>query len=91
MHADNFDVYRARKLCLALARQGTVVGRDQVARLMKPSGLVGAGRGTRHRTTVAADVAARPGDLVNRSFRAPAPNRLWVADLTIQATPAGCA
>ena len=89
VHAANFDVYGARKLWLALARQGIDVGRDQVARLMKASGLVGAVRGTRHRTTVAADVAARPGDLVNRSFSAPAPNRLWVADLTYVSTWAG--
>ncbi len=88
-HRANFDVYGARKLWLALARQGTVVGRDQVARLMKASGLVGAKRGVRHRTTVAADIAARPGDLVNRTFSAPAPNRLWVADLTYVSTWAG--
>jgi len=89
VHGENYDVYGARKLWLALARQGVEVGRDQVARLMKASGLVGARRGTRCRTTVAADVAARPGDLVNRSFSAPAPNRLWVADLTYVSTWAG--
>ena len=46
-------------------------------------------RGKAKRTTVPADVAARPGDLVDRTFTAPAPNRLWVADLTYVATWSG--
>jgi len=40
-------------------------------------------RGRRTRTTIpAGDAAAWPPDLVNRDFRAPAPNRLWVVDIT---------
>ena len=53
---------------------------------MRELGLAGAVRGKVKRTTVPADVAARPGDLVDRTFTAPAPNRLWVADLTYDAT-----
>jgi putative transposase len=34
-------------------------------------------------------VAQRPGDLVERRFTAPAPNRLWVADLSYVATWSG--
>ena len=34
------------------------------------------------RTTVPDERAPRPADLVDRDFRAPVPNRLWVADLT---------
>ena len=34
------------------------------------------------RTTVPAEHAARPADLVQRHFDAIAPNRLWVADFT---------
>jgi hypothetical protein len=33
------------------------------------------------RTTEGDDRLDRPADLVERQFRAPAPNRLWVADL----------
>lgn len=33
--------------------------------------------------------ADRPGDLVNRQFRAEAPNRVWVADFTYVRTWAG--
>jgi putative transposase len=56
---------------------------------MRDLGLAGAVRGRTRRTTVPADVAARPGDLVERDFSASAPNRLWVADMTYVATWAG--
>ena len=49
---------------------------------MRELGLAGAVRGKVKRATVPAEVAARPGDLVDRTFSAPAPNRLWVADFT---------
>jgi putative transposase len=89
IHQGNYAVYGARKLWRALRREGITVGRDQVGRLMRGLGLRGAVRGKGVRTTVPAQVAERPADLVNRSFSAPAPNRLWVADLTYVSTWAG--
>ena len=58
---------------------------------MRQLGLAGAVRGRVKRTTVPAEVAVRPGDLVDRDFTAPAPNRLWVTDLTYVATWSGTA
>src|ERR1700730_8677698 len=72
-----------------LNREGIRVGRDRVARLMRDLNLEGVVRGQRKRTTVAADLDDRPADLVDRNFRAPAPNRLWVADLTYVSTWTG--
>jgi putative transposase len=46
-------------------------------------------RGKPHRTTTADTTAARPADLVERSFSAARPNQLWVADLTYVATWSG--
>ena len=89
VHAGNFGVYGARKLWRQLRREGVAVGRDRVARLMAELGLARAVRGKVKRTTIAAAVAARPADLVERRFTAPAPNRLWVADLTYIPTWAG--
>jgi putative transposase len=89
VHRANFGVYGARKLWRALHRLGMDAGRDQVARLMKSVGLQGATRERSIRTTRPADLAARPADLVERSFAAAAPNRLWVADLTYVWTVAG--
>lgn len=85
----NLGVYGVRKVWRQLCREGHRVPRCQVARLMAELGLSGAVRGKTKRTTVPADVAARPGDLVERNFRAPAPNMLWVADLTYVATWSG--
>jgi HTH-like domain len=64
---------RRPKLWRALRREGTEIGRDRVARLMGVLGLAGAVRGKRVRTTIPAQVAERPADLVNRIFSAPAP------------------
>ncbi|MGC8635350.1 MAG: IS3 family transposase, partial [Candidatus Limnocylindrales bacterium] len=81
LHRANYAVYGARKLWHALRREGTLVGRDQVGRLMRGLGLRGAVRGKTRRTTIPAQVAERPADLVERVFAAPAPNRLWLADI----------
>lgn len=86
---EHFGVYGAEKLWCQLRREGIDVGRDQVARLMREMGIAGARRGKPKRTTVSDERAPRPGDLVERQFVAPAPNRLWVADLTYVWTKAG--
>ena len=91
VYKDNFEVYGARKVWRQLHREGIVVGRDRVARLMGELGIVGVVRGKTKRTTIPAETAERPADLVERDFSAPAPNRLWVADLTYVATWAGFA
>lgn len=82
VHRANFGVYGARKVWKALGRLRIDAGRDQVARVMRAVGLAGATREKGVRTTRPAPVGERPADLVNRSFAAPAPDRLWVADLT---------
>jgi putative transposase len=81
IHASNYGVYGARKVWLALNREGIAVARCTVERLMAELGLTGATRGKARRTTIADPCAARPADLVQRQFGPPAPNRLWVADL----------
>ncbi len=91
VHRDNFGVYGVEKIWRQLLREGIAVGRDRVARLMRDLGLAGAVRGKKARTTVPGDVGARPADLVDRAFSAPAPNRLWVTDLTYVSTWSGFA
>ena len=81
IHQGNYAVYGARKLWRALHREGTSVGRDQVGRLMRGLGIAGAVRGKTKRTTIPSELAPRPADLVERVFSAPAPNRLWLADI----------
>jgi putative transposase len=58
---------------------------------MRGLGLAGVvrGRGRGKRTTVPAEAAAQPRDLVERNFTAPAPDRPWVADRTHVSTWSG--
>jgi putative transposase len=91
VHAENFGVYGARKVWRQLNREGIRVGRCRVERLMRQMGLAGRVRGKKKRTTIPADISARPGDLVDRRFVATAPNRLWIADITYVATWSGFA
>jgi putative transposase len=91
LHAENYGVYGVRKMHAALRRDGISIGRDQAGRLMRQLGLAGVRRGKPRRTTIAAETAARPGDLVRRDFRAARPDQLWVCDLTYIRTWAGFA
>jgi putative transposase len=91
VHAANYGVYGARKVWLALNREGISVARCTVERLMIQLALTGAVRGKTKRTTIADPAAARAADLVSRQFGPSAPNRLWVADLTYVSTWSGFA
>lgn len=88
---DNFGVYGVRKVWKQLKREGHAVARCTVARLMRRLGLKGVVRGASTRTTRPTSMQALPDDRVRRQFRAEAPNRLWVADLTYVATWRGFA
>jgi putative transposase len=89
VHRDNFGVYGVDKVWAQLNREGARVARCTVARLMRDLGIRGVIRGKPKYTTVAGVEADRPRDLVDRSFVARAPNRLWVADLTYVRTWSG--
>ncbi len=91
VHQSNFGVYGVEKMWRQLRREGIEVGRDRVARLMNELGLAGVVRGKAWRTTVPSAAAERPADLVERNFKATAPNRLWVADITYVSTWSGVA
>jgi putative transposase len=89
VYEENFRVYGVRKVWRQLLREGTVVARCTVARLMRMMGLQGVVRGKRVRTTISNAAAPCPLDRVNRQFKAPRPNALWVSDFTYVATWAG--
>jgi putative transposase len=85
----NFCVYGVRKVWRQLGREGIAVACCTVARLMRALGLQGIVRGRKVRTTIPAPAVACPLDRVNRQFKAPRPNALWVSDFTYVATWAG--
>jgi len=82
----NFRVYGVRKVWRQMRREGSAVARCTVARLMRDLGLEGVIRGKKVRTTIPDKAAPCPLDRVNRQFRVPAPNMLWVSDFTYVAT-----
>ena len=86
VHEANFGVYGVRKVWRQLGREGVGVARCTVARLMRQMGLRGVSRGKEVRTTIADKAAPCPADKVNRQFRAPRPNALWVSDFTYVST-----
>jgi len=86
---ENFCVYGVRKVWRQLKREGFDVARCTVERLMKAMGLQGVIRGKRVRTTVPDKSAPCPLDHVNRQFKAPRPNVLWVSDFTYVSTWTG--
>jgi putative transposase len=88
---ENYVAYGADKMWDHLnAVEGIRVARCTVERLMREMGLSGVRRGRSWvKTTITDDGTERPADLVDRDFTAPAPNRLWLADLTYVKTHAG--
>jgi len=89
IHRRSRETYGAPRIHAELKQQGIRVGCKRVVRLMRAAGLRGASRRNWIVTTVR-DRQARPApDLVERNFAAPAPNRLWVADISYIPTWAG--
>ncbi len=82
----NLQVYGAEKVWRQLNREGVVVARCTVERLMRRQGLRGVMRGKVVRTTVSDSKALCPLDRVNRQFKAERPNQLWVSDFTYVST-----
>ena len=82
----NLQVYGADKVWKQMNREGIIVARCTVERLMRRLGLQGVRRGKRIRTTVPDTSMACPQDRVNRQFSADRPNQLWVSDFTYVST-----
>ena len=89
IHRDSRGTYGAPRIHAELAATGTGCGRKRVARLMHQAGLVGGRRHRRFATTCRDATAPVAPDLVQRAFHAPAPDRLWVADITYVPTREG--
>jgi len=89
VHRASRATYGVPRVHAELAERGIRVGRKRIARLMRQAGLVGVHRRRRARVVPRPEVRLLPPDLVRRNFRAPSPDRLWVADITYLPTQAG--
>lgn len=88
-HAASRGTYGAPRIRADLAASGEQVSRKRVARLMRATGLQGVHRRRRVSLTRRARGVHLPPDLVGRAFTAPAPNRVWTADVTYIPTGQG--
>jgi transposase InsO family protein len=83
VHKGSGGTYGAPRVHAQLRRDGVRTSRKRVARLMATHGLQGAFLRKRWRCSTRQDPTATPApDLVGRDFTVPAPNRLWVADIS---------
>jgi len=82
--------YGAPRIARALRHAGQVCGRHRIARLMRAEGLRARGRRARRpRTTDARHGFPIAPNVLDRSFRVDAPDRVWVADITYLPTHEG--
>lgn len=88
-HLESDGTYGVPRIHRALRHRERRVGKKRVARLMRRAGLVGVSRRRGVRTTVRRAGDRPHADLVQREFKADAPDKLWVADITYVPTWAG--
>jgi putative transposase len=88
-HTASRGTYGAPRIHADLAAQDIRIGEKRVARLMKNAGLEGISPRKWVTTTIRSEGDPIAADLVRREFRAEAPDKLWVADITYIPTRAG--
>ncbi|MGW0999760.1 IS3 family transposase [Streptomyces sp. NPDC002523] len=88
IHAGSGGIYGSPRVHAVLKRKGVHVGRKRVERLMREADIAGISP-RRSGFTRRDPKATLAPDLVERDFTAPAPNRLWVTDLTMITTGEG--
>lgn len=89
IHAESKETYGSPRVHNELLDIGISCGRKRVERLMRAEGLKAkAARKFRVTTDSSHDKPVAP-DLVHRNFSAPAPNKVWVGDITYLWTAEG--
>ena len=86
IHQASRGTYGVPRIHAELASAGMRCGRKRVARLMRRAGWQGCHRRRLFHTTQRDPRAELAPDLVQRTFAASAPNRLWIADITYVST-----
>ena len=90
IHAQSKGVYGSPRIRAELASEGSQIGRNRVARLMRLERLQGCPR-RRFRVTTQRNPTHRVArNLLQQNFAAAAPNQRWVADITYISTHRGC-
>ena len=75
--------YGYRRVWSGLRKQGVIVSEKVVRRLMAEEGCVVAGkRRGKRRSSCCGEISEAPPNLLNRDFKADAPNTKWLTDIT---------
>ena len=90
IHATSRGTYGSPRVHAALRQRGIACGRKRVARLMRQQGIHGRQRSrVRPHTTIPDPDRLPAPNWLDRAFITPAPNRIWVGDLTYVPTAEG--
>jgi putative transposase len=82
LHTASRRTYGSPRIHRDLRADGVQIGRKRVERLMRQAGLAGTVTRRRGKTTIRVPGVRVASDLVKRDFSPPAPNTLWLADIT---------
>lgn len=85
----NYRCYGYRRMQASLTRQCMNISEKVVQRLMKQEFLVAVTRKRRRYGSYMGEISPAPENLLNRDFRASAPNQKWLTDITEFQIPAG--
>ncbi len=86
---DNHRCYGYRRIQASLGRQHLMISEKVVQRLMKQERLVASTPKRRRYGSYLGEISPAPDNIVNRDFRAAAPNEKWLTDITEFQLPAG--
>jgi putative transposase len=89
VHAESRRRYGSPRVHAALRAEGSPAGRNRVARLMRRHGIHARCRRRFRTTTDSNHALPLAPNLLARQFTAPAPNRVWLADITYVPTEEG--
>jgi putative transposase len=89
VHAGNRGIYGSPRVHAALLAEGRRLGVNRIARLMRHHGIQGRHKRRAPRTTDSKHSHPVAPNLLERQFSAPAPNRIWLADITYIPTGEG--
>ena len=85
----NYRCYGYRRLQASLIRQCITISEKVVQRLMKQESLVVSKPKRRRYGSYLGEISPAPETLINRDFRAAAPNEKWLTEITEFQIPAG--
>jgi transposase InsO family protein len=89
IHCRSRGTYGSPRITRELAREGTRLGKNRVARLMRLRGLAGVGRGRRWVRTTRQDPRLPVSPNLIKGLPVTGPNQVWVADIPYVDTDEG--